>query len=808
MYTNPLNHKEVMAFSPRELASGYPTGEPYPSTPNGRAYPQQHSLKEQFEMLLDVIVRRKWLILSIFTLVVGAVSLYVFYLMPDQLYQASSLVRVDLNSTAFSPQGIRLNEVNRPPQQILDDEVFFLQVSSTLPQRVSEQITQAGISCEGMDAGNTLLCGKGGKPLEAASLAQRLRAYVTFTKERAASDVIRITASSPDAQEAANLANLYALQYVQLKRETNRTGLNQSRDYLEEQAEKHRQELMAIEGRMGASQSVGSPGGLDLGASQLASQLAVAEAERDRLTVELQMYDNRLQSLRQKSADLNPQLVQLVSSDPTKRLDDLRLRLQGVTREKEETIKTYPGPSREPAVEAKLNQLDAEIQTIQQQIEQIYQERVETLRNNGAPGGEEALRYAAALRQDIDEAESEKRSAEMQLRMAERRVSELQGKMAGIPSRSAELAQLERARSYSEQMYQFFLEQAVQVRVSGEIGGGVGRASVIREAYAPLFLSAWGRYQFILLAIFGGFFLAMGLALIRDRLDNRLFKAEQLRDSGYRVIGTVPNMMPLIRHEYKNKPRIEHNGKQVSTSLVAQLQPVSAVAEGYRQLRAAIHFGSPLSERDQVLIITSASMGEGKSVTASNLAVVMAQAGLRTLLIDADLRRPRVHTLFGVALEPGLVGHLLGNHDRSTIVSRTDIENLHIITAGGFSVHSSELLVSSRMHELISHARAEYDIILIDTPPVRATTDAAVLSSLADATVLVTRAGKTREAELRYAVDTLASVGANNVGIVFNGFDVSMAYGYTYRYGDYSVYSQYSRKGYYTTSMKEAGEQA
>ena len=160
----------------------------------------------------------------------------------------------------------------------------------------------------------------------------------------------------------------------------------------------------------------------------------------------------------------------------------------------------------------------------------------------------------------------------------------------------------------------------------------------------------------------------------------------------------------------------------------------------------------------------------------------MAQAGRRVLLVDADLRKPTAHKKFGTAREPGLVQHLFSDDvlDADGLLEPAD--DLRLLPAGRIAPNPSELLGSRRMRETVEAARERFDVVIFDAPPVLAATDAVLLSTQCDATLVVCRAGKTKDYELRSALDELAGVGAHVIGTVLNGFDVSKSYGYKYKY--------------------------
>jgi len=255
-------------------------------------------------------------------------------------------------------------------------------------------------------------------------------------------------------------------------------------------------------------------------------------------------------------------------------------------------------------------------------------------------------------------------------------------------------------------------------------------------------------------------------------------------------------MRRMIAEDHKGSATGDLDGLQLSTSLASVFNPLSTITEAYRQLRARLLLSNGGGTR--LVLVTSASMGEGKSVTAANLAIVFAQAGHRTLLLDADLRRPKVATMFGMNGASGLSDILAGRTEYSTDRIRTGIDNLYVLPSGEPEAYSAEMLSSKKFRQFVALLREEFEVIIMDSPPTRAVADPIMLSSISDGVLFVTRAGITKETELKESLDSLQSVGANVVGLVLNGFDLSMAYGYRYKYKDYREYSQYSRKGYYT----------
>jgi capsular exopolysaccharide synthesis family protein len=197
---------------------------------------------------------------------------------------------------------------------------------------------------------------------------------------------------------------------------------------------------------------------------------------------------------------------------------------------------------------------------------------------------------------------------------------------------------------------------------------------------------------------------------------------------------------------------------------------------------------SPQSRSARTFAITSAFPQEGKSITASSLATAFAQQGVRTLLVDADLRRPRLHMIFDLVQSPGLSGVLDGTIAIGEAIRSTAVDNLFVLPSGSPSARPAELLAGDRMRTLLRELPEHIDLLIVDTPPLLAAPEAAVLAAEADAVLLVVRAGRTARGAVKQAVEQLATVGAQVVGAVLNDPDMEVT-----RYGDY--YSAYGAYG-------------
>lgn len=201
--------------------------------------------------------------------------------------------------------------------------------------------------------------------------------------------------------------------------------------------------------------------------------------------------------------------------------------------------------------------------------------------------------------------------------------------------------------------------------------------------------------------------------------------------------------------------------------LIVYRNPKSPYSEAYRVLRTNLQF-SGLDRELKTILLTSAMPSEGKSTTICNLAIAIAQSGKKVLMIDCDLRKPTIHKKMDLMNEKGLSNVIYGNNDFTSVIQNVSLLNLDILTSGPIPPNPSELLGSNRMKDFLKNIEAEYDYILLDTPPINSVTDAAVLSSIVDGVILVLGYGKTDIEAAKRAKDLLLKVNAKILGVVLN----------------------------------------
>lgn len=319
-----------------------------------------------------------------------------------------------------------------------------------------------------------------------------------------------------------------------------------------------------------------------------------------------------------------------------------------------------------------------------------------------------------------------------------------------------------------------------------------GQVEIVDLAKVPYGAIPSGGTRKVALGVVVALLLGIGLAVVVDGMNTSIRRRtdieRMLQVPGLAVIPRLARNTSVDRGLQRALPKKTGNGasrpprRKAIEELVTVTDMRSASAEAYRTLRTNLIFSQAVQTLRTVLV-TSASPGEGKTTTAANLAVSFAHHGMRVLLIDCDLRRGRLHKIFQIPREPGMTELVIGQEEAEGVIRQTDVTGLYVIASGNLPPNPSELLGGERMRKTLASLSEAFDLIVIDTPPLLAASDGAILATLSDGVVLVLRAGTTEGEAAQQAIQQLAGVGARVVGAVLNDPDAKVpTYGGYYHY--------------------------
>jgi capsular exopolysaccharide synthesis family protein len=528
-------------------------------------------------------------------------------------------------------------------------------------------------------------------------------------------------------------------------------------------------------------------------ATMLLQQRANLEGMRVQTLSMFEAAGAEVRVLEQQLDAIIPGLASTLSSGGGRTVEAMSLRIAELEVALEEKLAKNPQLADNPSIDPDFVKEQGQVKLLKSQL--IDRARA-LVANAGITSSGESLTSESALDR-IAELQGLLLIGRVKVQSLAAQLEPLQESIAGIdaairelPQRDIQLLRLNRTVETRAALFTELQKKLQEARIAEQ--SELGYVEIVDNAVVPLD-SVRPRVPLNLaLGALLGLLLGIAAAFVRNALDNKVRRPEDVRRAGLGLLGGIPNLSRIVKSDFDGQKRVTLNGGRFDTALVTLLNPLSPVSEGYRRLRTNIQYSDPDRET-RVIMVTSAEPGEGKTVTSANLAVAYAQSGRRTVYVDADLRKSSGHKMFGVNREPGLVNLVFEPEDYSLETFRSNIDDLYVIPAGRTVPNPAEVLESQRMRDLLKRLREQFDIIIVDTPPVLAVADSLLLSQQTDACVLVCSANATNIHALETTAGMLRDVEAPIVGVVLNKLDrkssASYSYGYSYRsyYGDRPV---------------------
>ncbi|BAL23231.1 protein-tyrosine kinase [Azoarcus sp. KH32C] len=374
-----------------------------------------------------------------------------------------------------------------------------------------------------------------------------------------------------------------------------------------------------------------------------------------------------------------------------------------------------------------------------------------------------------------------------QLAELTRQKAALTGKIQNLPETQQEVLRLARDVKVSTEIYTLLLNKTQELDVVR--AGTVGNARVIDSAVTLAEAVKPKKALIVLVATLLGAISGTGFVLVRRALNPGLESPEAIEQLGLPVYAAVPfseQQRIILQHSRRSAP-----GRPADMSLLAVRHPHDLAVESLRSLRTSLHFAM-LEANNNRLMISGPSPAVGKSFISANLAAIVAQAGQRVLLVDADMRKGHLHKLLGTDAENGLSDLLVRRCDLATAIRDSAVENLSFIPRGQIPPNPSELLMHANFTAFLDEVGKQFDLVIVDTPPLLAVTDAAVVGRHAGTSLIVTRFGMNPAREIELTLRRFAQNGIEIKGAIFNGVEKrASAYGYgSYRYYQYEYKSE------------------
>lgn len=596
-------------------------------------------------------------------------------------------------------------------------------------------------------------------------LIELLGSIVSISQKRGL-DIISIDVDSPSRTEARLIANVYASAYLNYNLEFSRKGVKSVGDYLFEIKNKKLNDLNNSEAALQDFQQRGGIVFLDDQAKSIVEQIATLEAQKNASEVELITSRRTYEALKSELEKLDPQLITYVESQISQSyVEEIQKTIAKVEAERDIELTIPKDPK---LIEKVKSEYDAKITALKKSLD----EKVELLKTGIYAGTPEERKEITA---ELLKSGISIQSSNARFNSLRNLLSKYEGEFSKLPSQSIELAKLERNRRADEKLY-LLLEEKYQESVINE-KSQLGNVSIIDKASLPIKPFKPNRMLIMAGGCTLGLLLGFGIAFLRNFLDRTIKSPEDIESKGISMLAWIPSIENL-----KSK------GSSLDEFFVAN-NPKSKESEAFKALRTRIQFSKLDGKPLQTILITSSVPSEGKTTVAVNLAGSFALSDKKVLLIDCDLRKPRVHSLFETNRFPGLSDYLFGKVNFEEILNKTKLPLMEFITSGTIPPNPSELLSSQQFKNLLDMLREKYDYVILDSPPFISVTDSEILSRIVDGEVLVALANKTPIDVFLKSFQRLYSIDPHNfLGVVLNNFNYNNVYGYYYNY--YYYYNQ------------------
>jgi capsular exopolysaccharide synthesis family protein len=700
--------------------------------------PKMFQIEEPHLMdYVHVLFKRRWVIATVFLVIFFSVAIRTFTMTP--VYRATAQMLIDKENPNVTNikevLDIKASDIDYYQTQynILKSKALALKVIKALNLKENKEFGPVPAKEDTEATQNSLIAG-----------------YLSKLKIDPIrnSRLVNISFDSTNKRLASTIANTHAKLYIESNLERKFSASQDATGWLSTRIKEVKERLEESESRLQSYRKEKGVIAIDMDEkynvdSQKLKDLnaALSVAKNERFAKENQY--NEMKNL-SRSTDAIETLPAVVSNPLITQLKTEYIKLSGNYNELSQ--KFGPEHPRIIRINSELNSLKdkikQEVQKIAQSIESEY--RVAVARERSLSGALEAQKKAVL---DFNEKESE----------------------FNIVKRDVDT---------NRSLYESLIKRIKETNVTEGIN--VSNIMVVDPARVPNSPVKPKILQNLLLALVSGLALGVGLAFFFEYLDNSIKSPDDVKKYlDVPLLGILGRFEPTTPGEEKQEIPL------LST-------PRSTIAEAIRTVRTNILFSASDNEK-KVLLVTSAMAQEGKTIMSTNLAVGFAQLGKKVLLIDADMRKPRVHTVFKAEREPGLSEILTNVKEPFSVIRDTQVENLKLIACGTIPPNPAELLISSHMDKFIEKMKEQFDVIIFDSPPITSVTDAVEVGSYVDGVVIVIKTGATPRPAAQSAIHQLSEVNANIFGVVLNDVDFQKDNYYPY----YKYYSRYYSRYYY-----------
>mgnify|MGYP005851772179 FL=1 len=751
--------------------------------------------------LFHILWQNKWKIIgitSVFTILAAIVAI-----MSTPIYESNATLMIKQSQNSYSQTGSDLSG--------LLSSTYGLGVGSTVANEV-EIIKSRSLSREvAQELKNEPFTPNGriypilwrAYPEDSTlvgtdTVANRIRQKLEVEHASRETDIVDLRFQSPLPNEAMRVINIALNTYSELSTRQNRKSASNAVDFLNKERKELRKRLSLAEDSLRAFMNENHFMQVDAQTKELIQNLADLESKKQEIVTKLVAANSGLEKYRNQLDEIEPGLAEQFSDAVGPKLQRYQFKLAELETEKLLLISENPNIRKQQPENPELKRINEKISVVRDEIKRVSEnvlaksDQYAAFLSDGENGITQQL---SSINQRLLELQIEQNQFEAQKKVINERLDELNRQFDNLPDNIMDLAKLQRNVTITEDLFLTISKQTAETALWEQTQFGLGRT--IDDAFYPEKPVAPQKKLYVVIGFLLGGIISVGYIFIEKMMNNKIDGVEKLKQRDLSILSVIPDFEKFSSSHKTNEQMVEISdiGDVVSHDLVSLLDAISPSAEAFRRLHNNIVHSTP-DKHYKTLMITSPSKGDGKTTVFSNLAVVMAEAGSRVLVLDLDLRRPNVHKTFGLNRSNGISELLFDQIDFDQAVKTTAIENIDIITCGQKVPNPAALLKSNELQKLIKKlsASSNYDHILIDSPPYGIISDTAPIIHLADGLVLVSRFGKTEEVALDQTIEHLNHINANILGTVLTAFNQkeSSDYYYSSNYNNYDyLYSEY-----------------
>ena len=601
-------------------------------------------------------------------------------------------------------------------------------------------------------------------------------------KNRRNTNILEITFTSVNADEASRIANIIARTYVRLDKQWSSEDAVQAVEFLESLVIMQEEKLDRAGLEIKNFKINNNMYSLDGTASIITGQLSTLETELYTILAEINIRKEKIDFLNSKLSQEEKSLADQLLNNINAQLVTLRLEIGNLESQLMKNTSLYGGNHNA------VQELEAKINTLKEQLNK----KVTALVSKGITVKDPLVARQEIITQLLN-LDSEIMGLDLNLAETKKLQKIFNAKLKDLPQKQLELAGLQRGNDIINKNYSHIREKLEESKLNVAIK--VGNTQLLDTAQHPRRPSSPDHKHEVIIGLLFGLGAGIFLAFLIEYLDNTLKTIDDIEKYNLGVLGIIPSIgnPGKKRHRWliaNNRALSNSNTRGLKRRLITKEDPKSPVSEAYRSLRTSMLYST--SEKNlKSILVSSAGPGEGKTTTVANLAITYANLGKKTLLVDTDLRRPVVHKVFDLERDPGITTYLSSATDNYTdLIQTSEISNLSIITAGIIPPNPSELLGSNRMTKFVKQIENDWDMVLFDSPPMIAVTDATMISKEIDQVVLIVKVGQTDKKAFHHTINNLRNINAPLGGIIMNAVTSKSSYG-SYYYYYYQYYHYY-----------------